>query len=345
MSDGGDGFGEVLARLVSAESRSVRTVNAAHEPLEAAWWWSAERQLAIIESARIIGLAQLPKGKFHPFDLDTFGLGAALQAAFSQGAAEVLIGIGGSATNDGGFGLARAVGWQFLDSEGHRVERWTQLARLTTIVAPAQPIVFKDVLVAVDVQNPLLGSSGASRIYGPQKGLQESDFERAEACLGRMAEVFAAQFKESVSEQPGAGAAGGLGFGLRAFLPGARLRSGFELFAENSALERRIAASDLVISGEGSLDHSSFMGKGVGEVARLCAKHGVPCLMLAGILGRDLPPEFALEHVGSPSSKEVAIRVRGIVPGLTSFEEAVSTPGEWLRRLARSMAEEWAPAC
>ena len=134
MSDGGDGFGEVLARLTAAEPLTVQAVNAAHERLDATWWWSEARRSAIIESARIVGLALLPKGKFHPFDLDTFGLGAALQAASLRGASHVLIGIGGSATNDGGFGVARALGWQFVGRDGTPLERWTQLEQLVRIM-------------------------------------------------------------------------------------------------------------------------------------------------------------------------------------------------------------------
>ena len=117
MTDGGDGFGEVMSHLFQAQPQRIKTVNAAHRRCVATWWWDPQTKTAIVESVQAIGLAMLPPGKFHPFDLDTFGLGKLLQAAQAKGAKQILIGIGGSATNDGGFGLARAMGWEFLDAK------------------------------------------------------------------------------------------------------------------------------------------------------------------------------------------------------------------------------------
>src|SRR5438034_6768296 len=179
MSDGGDGFGEVLGRLLKVEERTLATLDAAHTPLQAKWWWDPGTRTAIIESARIIGLALLPTKKFHPFDLDTFGLGAALQAAADMGARHCLMGIGGSATNDGGFGVARSLGWQFLDEHEQPIEQWRQLASLQRICPPAPAENSPQLLVAVDVRNPLLGAPGVTRVYGPQKGLRPEVFEHA----------------------------------------------------------------------------------------------------------------------------------------------------------------------
>src|SRR4029077_17828704 len=123
ISDGGDGFGEVISSLWGARRRGANSVNAAHRSLEVTGWWEPKRKAAIIESANVIGLAQLPPGRFHPFDLDTFGLGAVIKAAVKQGARTCLIGIGGSATNDGGFAAASALGWQFLDVAGRAVQK------------------------------------------------------------------------------------------------------------------------------------------------------------------------------------------------------------------------------
>src|SRR5437667_8544450 len=133
MSDGGDGFGEVLSRLLKVEERTLATLDAAHAPLEAKWWWDPGTRTAIIESARIIGLALLPAKKFHPFDLDTFGLGAALQAAADMSARHCLMGIGGSATNDGGFGIARSLGWRFLDEYEQPIDQWRRLSSVQRI--------------------------------------------------------------------------------------------------------------------------------------------------------------------------------------------------------------------
>src|SRR6476619_671332 len=133
MSDGGDGFGELVSSLLKAEPQTVKTVDAAHRPCEAVWWWHSPTRTAIVESARVIGLAQLPPGKYHPFELDTQGLGAVLKAALNRGAVRCLVGIGGSATNDGGFGLACALGWQFFSTHDEKIVRWTELRTLAQV--------------------------------------------------------------------------------------------------------------------------------------------------------------------------------------------------------------------
>jgi glycerate kinase len=330
MSDGGDGFGEVLASLLRLEPQTCLTVDAAHRPRRATWWWDNEARTAVIESAEVIGLALLPRQQYHPFQLDTFGLGAVVRAAADAGATRCLLGIGGSATNDAGFGLACALDWTFLDSTGQAITRWTGLSKLSRMDQPADRIQVGETLVAVDVQNPLLGPVGASRVYGPQKGLQPHDFAAAESCLSRLAEIVERDLGWPAASEPGAGAAGGLGFGLRSFL-GARLESGFELFARYARLEDRIHQSDLVITGEGAIDKSTLMGKGVGEIARLCLKNGVKCLGLAGFLG---------DSLASGASIEPFSEVYGMAPDLARVEEAQRQPEKWLSLLAARAARE-----
>ncbi len=283
VSDGGDGFGEAVSRLLGAREQTVETVDAAHRPCLGRWWWEAHTATAIVESAAIIGLAMLPRGRFHPFELDTFGLGAVLRAAAAKGAQRCLMGIGGSATNDGGFGAARALGWRFLGPAGSAVNTWTGLMHLKQVQPPRRRRWFRKFIVAVDVQNPLLGARGATRVYGPQKGLKPADFAKAERCLKQLARVAHTQFGRDFSRQPGAGAAGGLGFGLPAFL-GAELTPGFDLFGSLSGLDRRIRSSDCVLTGEGAIDRSTLMGKGVGELAKRCRALRKPCLALAGVV-------------------------------------------------------------
>ena len=324
MSDGGDGFGEVTSALLQASSRRVKTVDAAHRPCIATWWWEPRTRTAIIESAAVIGLAMLPPKRFHPFQLDTLGLGAAVRAAANQGATRCLMGIGGSATNDGGFGLARALGWQFLDRNGHLIERWTGLHRLDRIRPPRRRRWFARCPVATDVRNPLLGPVGATRVYGPQKGLRRRDFALAERCLGRLARVVQRQFARDLAREPGAGAAGGLGFGLLAFL-GAKLQPGFDLFARHAALERRLRAADMVITGEGAIDRSTLMGKGVGQIAQRCRQLNIPCIGLAGIVsaGCRTAEFFTQTHA---------------LTELTTVEQAKAQPALWLARLAQQVA-------
>lgn len=331
ISDGGDGFGELLGRQLGAEECQVETVDAAHRPVRASWWWDPASRTAIVESARIVGLAMLPVRRFHPFDLDTFGLGAVLAAVARKRPRRCLVGIGGSATNDAGFGFARALGWRFLDALGAELSAWTQLPRLDRIEAPRAGLRLGEVVVAVDVRNPLLGPHGATRVYGPQKGLQTAEAPRAEACLRRLAQVVNRQLSPGSrpARRAGAGAAGGLGFGLRVFA-GARLESGFELFTAQIGLAARIRAADLVITGEGAIDETTLsMGKGVGGVARLCRRFQVPCLGLAGVI-----PEP--ERAGA-----FFTRVRAIVPELADPPKARREAARLLGELARRSARTW----
>jgi glycerate kinase len=343
MSDGGDGFGEVLGALLGARAQRIKTVDAAHRPCVARWWWQAETKTAIVESARVIGLAMLPPGKFHPFRLDTFGLGALLQAAQRKGAKRIIVGIGGSATNDGGFGLARALGWRFLGRSGQDLGSWTKLEELARIVPPWRKFFVQSLVVAVDVWNPLLGPRGATRIYGPQKGIRPRDFARAERNLRRLAQVVARvgfvvpasagsdRLKAELRTRPGAGAAGGLGFGLLAFA-GAWLQRGFELLARQAQLARRLRAADVVVTGEGAIDRSTAMGKGAGQVALRCREAGVPCIGLGGVVTR------------TPRVRRLFTEVRSLTE-VTTLAEAKARPAFWLEHLAAAVASTLKTSC
>src|SRR6185437_2787947 len=337
MSDGGDGFGEVLGNMLGAKIQKIKTVDAAHRPCEAHWWREPKTKTAVIESANVIGLAKLPPGKFHPFELDTFGLGAVLRAAANKGAKRCVVGIGGSATNDGGFGLARALGWKFFNDAGAPIERWTELGQLARISRPARTRWFDELIVAVDVQNPLLGARGATRVYGPQKGLREKDFAKSEKCLRNLASA-AGKFVvpalagpgrptiggTELQTFPGSGAAGGLGFGLMAFAR-AKAEPGFELFTRFAKLEKLLRAGDLVITGEGCIDQSTFMGKGVGEIARRCREQKIPSIAFAGnITARPIANRFFAEAHA--------------LTELTTIAKAKSNPAAWLEKLTERVA-------
>jgi glycerate kinase len=297
-------------------------MDAAHRPCTATWWWEPDTKTAVIESARVVGLAMLPPGRFHPFELDTSGLAGLIRAAVARGAKQIIVGLGGSATNDGGFGLARALGWEFRDSAGQPIVRWTDLHQLATVKSPEERITAK-IVVAVDVQNVLLGAQGATRVYGPQKGLRKEELSLAERCLRRLAAVMR-QFGRDLALTPGSGAAGGLGFGFGVFL-GAQLQPGFALFARHSGLMKHLRAADLVITGEGAIDRSSSMGKGTGELARLCYELEVPCIGLGGVV--DMPPD----------RKTLFARTQALAD-LTTFEQACARPGYWLERSAAGVA-------
>jgi glycerate 2-kinase len=324
ITDGGDGFGEAMGGLLRAKVISTRTVDAAHRPCMAKWWWEPKTKTAIIESASAIGLAMLPHKRFLPFELDTFGLGRLLEVAAKKGATRCLIGIGGSATNDGGFGLARSLGWHFVDRHGSLIEQWTNLSNLQHIKAPKSAQQFDELLVAVDVQNPLLGKRGATCVYGPQKGLRPTDFQLAERYLRRLATVAKTELGSDFSKVPGSGAAGGLGFGLATFARG-KLEPGFDLFAEQSNLDRRLSQADLVITGEGCLDHSTLMGKGVGQIAKNCKKLKIPCIAVAGIRHPVARLDGAFDEIHA-------------LLDVTSKRSAMSRAAHWLERLGQRIA-------
>ena len=181
-------------------------------------------------------------------------------------------------------------------------------------------------IVAVDVQNRLLGPRGATRTYGPQKGLRSSDFALAESCLRQLARVTRRQFGQDCARLPGTGAAGGLGFGMMAFL-GARLEPGFALFARQAQLSRCLRAADLVITGEGAIDRSTLMGKGVGQIALACRKLKIPCLGLAG-------------GVVEPGKVNQIFTETRALTGLTTTKRAKAQAAFWLERLAERTASE-----
>ena len=324
MTDGGDGFGELMGSLIAARPRWARVVDAAHRPCQTRWWYDPTSKTALLDSSGVIGLAMLPPGRFHPFQLDTFGLGLLLRAAADCGAKHCLVGIGGSATNDGGFGMARALGWEFLDAAGHQIHSWMKLDSLRCLRPPSRKSSMQEIIVAVDVANPLLGVRGATRVYGPQKGLQARDFRPAEVCLRRLASVARRELRSDFARRKGAGAAGGLGFGFAAFLA-ARLSPGFELFATHAKVEAHLRWANLVLTGEGALDQSSLMGNGVGNLAKECRRLGLPCIGLAGT-------------VAGKSSVKKLFCCTYALSDLTTVASAKAKPAFWLERLAAHAA-------
>ena len=328
MSDGGDGFGPTLSLHCQGEERRVKTTNEAGEPIWAKWWWVPKTKTAIVETAQVIGLAQLPKGKFHPFELDTFGLGTVFSKVFAMNPKRCLIGLGGSATNDGGMGMARSLGWKFLDAEGQEIRSWTDLVSLREIEPPSKKMKLPKVIAAIDVRNRLLGRYGASQVFGPQKGLREEDMPQADACLRELSQRFFRLSGRHLPTVNGAGAAGGLGFGCIAFL-NAETESGFELFAEHARLKRRVARADLVITGEGAMDRSTNMGKGAGGIAALCRELKIPCLGLAGDIfnRRTVRKEFT--------------EIYSIIGGVADEAQAMKRPASCLADLAELAATDW----
>ena len=295
MSDGGEGFGEIIGQTMGGESELIASRDAAGKNIDVTWWHICQKSTGVFETSESNGLARLQPNKFHPFSLDTYGVGQVIRHISGMSVDKLFLGIGGSATNDGGFGMARAIGYKFINSSGNEICKWTDLGSLECIKTPDRRL--KDLIgsmeicVACDVENPLLGDLGATEIFGPQKGLvKKSDREKAESYLKKLSQVTHKFFGKDHANLPGAGAAGGLGFGLSAFC-GAKFHQGFQLFADLSDLNSLINECDIIITGEGQLDSSSLMGKGSGGVLKMCHRVSKPVIIICGAadLRGDLP--------------------------------------------------------
>jgi glycerate kinase len=273
----------------------------------------------------------LPPHKYHPFELDTQGLGPVILAAVSAGAQQIYIGVGGSATNDAGFGMARALGWRFFDDRDQFIEKWVKLNKLTRWLPPLDPILGVDFTVAVDVDNPMLGLNGATRIFGPQKGILPAQFPVAEAPLERLGLRAAEQLGYDVAADPGCGAAGGLGFGLKVFL-GAKLEPGFEIFARYSHVDAKLEKADVILTGEGMIDKQTLMGKGTGRLAQRCHALGKRCVAFGGMVEGAAKTQMADRLFHS---------VHDIAPSMTNPTEAKRNAALWLERLANKVAGDY----
>ena len=266
VADGGEGTADAIRRAHQGEWVECPAHDALGREIRARYATLPESAMAVLEMSAAAGLTQISPNERNLLLASTFGVGEILRTAAGRGARQILIGLGGSATNDGGCGLARALGFRFLDSEERALESMTSLQNLERIDWP-NDLVLPPITAASDVRNPLLGPHGATRTFGPQKGATPDQIEILERALTRLADV-AARAGRDLRDVPGAGAAGGLGFGLLVFC-GAEVRPGFEVVAAALDLRREIARTDYVITGEGSLDRQTLEGKAPAGVARI----------------------------------------------------------------------------
>ncbi|MBL9133119.1 MAG: glycerate kinase [Verrucomicrobiaceae bacterium] len=306
IADGGEGTAEAIITAKNGQWVDCSTVDAQNRPVTARYGLVVDPgpAEAVMEMSAASGLAIVSDLPLDPATASTHGTGLMMLDAICRGAKRTVIGIGGSATNDGGTGMARALGFRFLDEQGGELETLPRdLDRLARIEAPAagRPTI----LVACDVTNPLLGPEGCTRVYGPQKGVK--DFDAFESRLERLVRIVRRDLGVNPAEVPGAGAAGGLGYGLMAFC-GAKLTSGFDLIADIIDLRRRVQAADLVITGEGRLDAQTLHGKGPMGVALMAREHGKRVAAVAGLIeARDaLAPHFDHLIQVKPESMPVA---------------------------------------
>jgi len=284
LADGGEGSLDALLAATGAERRSARVQDALGRPCDAAWGWHSASHTAYIELAEASGLQALTRDERTALNSTTHGVGELILEALDAGAERLLVTLGGSATNDGGAGMLVALGARLLDADNQPLAPGgAALERLATLdLSGLDTRLGKiDVEAAVDVDNPLLGDHGASAIFGPQKGATEDDVARLDRALAHLADHTAKALGDDHRDLPGAGAAGGMGFAVAAFLKG-RLRPGIEMIMEQAGMEARLKAADLVITGEGQLDGQSLSGKTPIGVSRAARQHGVPVILLAG---------------------------------------------------------------
>jgi glycerate kinase len=287
MADGGEGTVQALVAATGGALHNATVTGPLGEPVEAEFGILGDGETAVIEMAAASGLPLVPPERRDPTRTTTFGTGELIRAALDRGARHLILGIGGSATVDGGAGMAQALGVRLLGAEGQPLGRGGgALERLDTIDLSGRDPRPADVTceVASDVDNPLIGPRGAARVYAPQKGATPQMVESLEANLTRLADVVERDLDVQVRDLPGAGAAGGLGAGLVAFL-GAALRPGVELVIEAVHLDEALAGADLALVGEGQLDGQTAFGKVPVGVARVAAKQDIPVVALAGALG------------------------------------------------------------
>jgi glycerate 2-kinase len=323
LTDGGEGFAAILGAALGGELRTAAVPGPRFQPVEgrfalapaanippAAWrrlhFPESLRECAvgIVEMASASGYESLSAGERDPWRASTLGTGLLLQAAVDAGARAIILGIGGSATNDCGAGALEALGVRYYDRELQPVSRVVpeNFARINTLGSTSHLLgAFPPLRIACDVTNPLLGPQGATRVFGPQKGLKEADFERMERVTRKMGMRILGLFGrdpatwEEWLAEPGAGAAGGIGFALRHALPDAAFVEGFPLVAELLDLPARAGAADCLLTGEGRLDASSLSGKGPVGLLRM-ADAGQPVWLFAGSMDADTAEQLRKDH-------------------------------------------------
>ncbi|HTO19960.1 MAG TPA: glycerate kinase [Pseudomonas sp.] len=332
MADGGEGTVDAVLAAAGGERRTCTVSGPLGTPVEAHWGW-LDDGTAVIEMAAASGLHQVAADQRDIPRACSQGTGELIRQALDAGARHIILGLGGSATNDGGAGLLRALGVRLLDSAGQPLAPGgAALARLAEIdLSRLDPRLAQvPVLVAADVDNPLCGPHGASAVFGPQKGASPEQVRLLDAALTHYAERMAATLGTDHSTEPGAGAAGGLGFAARALL-GARFRPGIAVVAELCGLAEAVQGADLVITGEGRLDAQTLHGKTPLGVARIAHAAGVPVIALAGSLGEGYQRLYA---AGLSAAFSLA-------PGPIDLRQACADAAALLQARATEIARLW----
>ena len=326
MADGGEGTTEALVDALGGEWREVATVDALGRPITARYGLAPDG-LAVIEVAAAVGIGQIAPDERDVMAASSTGIAHLMRDALDAGATLLIVGLGGSATTDGGAGLLAGLGARWLGPDGAELEPTPDALRALERVdlSGLEPrLAGVTIDLACDVTNPLLGPSGSAAVFGPQKGASPDQVPVLDGVLGRIADALVAAGAPEVRDRPGAGAAGGLGAAFLAL--GAEMRRGVEVVADAAGLDDAVAGADLVLTGEGSIDSQTLSGKTPAGVADVAARHGVPVIAFAGRLGEGVDElignGFAavLSIVTGPCDLPTALR-----EGPTNLERAVAT--------------------
>ncbi|RVT57439.1 glycerate kinase [Niallia taxi] len=333
MADGGEGTVQSLVDATGGRIIKKTVTGPLGEAAEAFFGILGNEKSAVIEMAAASGLHLVPATKRNPLLTTTRGTGELIAAALEYNVNHIIIGIGGSATNDGGAGMAKALGARFLNSNGQEIaEGGGALSDLAAIDLSSldSRLAHVKIEVACDVDNPLIGPKGASAIFGPQKGATPEIVNQLDENLAHYAEIIEKDLGVKIADVPGAGAAGGLGGGLLAFMQ-AELSRGVDIVMEAAKLSDIIAGADLVITGEGKIDGQTIFGKTPIGVAKTAKKHGVPVIGIAGNVAGDSDAvhEYGIDAIFS------------IVPGAVSLQEAFLHADKFVERTARNIASVW----
>lgn len=333
IADGGEGTVDVLVTATQGKYFSTKVSGPTGEYINAKWGMLGNSKTAVIEIAEACGLHLVTLKKRNPMNTSSFGVGELILAATDEGAEHIIIGLGGSATNDGGMGFLKAIGVQFLDSFGKEltggVESLNTLSdiNITSIDSRLKGVSFE---IACDVDNPLIGPQGASVIFGSQKGADEKMINQLDNLLSHYSRIASSKLNNNLSMQPGAGSAGGIGYGFLAFLK-ADQKSGVQIILEKLNFEQHLSTTDLVITGEGRFDSQSLRGKAPMGVIDYARKYKCSIFVIAGSTEDDeiLENKYDIDKVFSIISKDL------------SFEQSIANPNDSLMATARKAAQHY----
>ena len=315
LADGGEGTVDALVQGMNGSLQQVQVTGPLGDPVDCAYGIIEEEKMAVIEMSAAAGITLVPDERKNPLFTTTYGVGEMIRDAIQKGCRKFVVGIGGSATNDGGIGMLQALGYEFLDSKGNPVPYGAvgleDLAEIKSenVISELAQCEFK---VACDVTNSLCGQQGASAVYGPQKGATPEMIRKMDQWLSDYAKLAEKHYEKADPKYPGTGAAGGLGFAFLTFT-NAVLESGIKIVLKETKLEQYIRDADIVVTGEGRLDGQTAMGKAPVGVAKLAGKYNIPVLAFAGSVTED----------AGKCNEEGIHAFFPILRGITTLEEAM----------------------